>query len=344
MTETVAEAVALCPEVAVVVAADDRYAMPLAVTVRSLLDHLAPGRRVSLYLLDGGISDESKRRLRASWDSDRLELHVVRPDAKRLSNLKVSQHVNQLTYYRILLPELLPASLDKVIYLDSDLLIRQDLGLLWDEPLDSWWALAVQDVAAPYMDASAVLANYGKCGPVLAATCPIPNYQELGLAANAPYLNGGVMVVNLEQWRTHHLTDRLLNCLRANSEHILWWDQYALNVVLAEHWRSLDLRWNQGAHVFAYTDWTDSPLTEQEFHQVVDDPWIVHYTSPIKPWHPLCRHRHKSEFVTVLNSTAFTAERSAKAYLRSLGRICWYGALRRRHIFLQRKRVSRSPL
>jgi lipopolysaccharide biosynthesis glycosyltransferase len=323
-------------------AADDRFALPLAVTVRSLLDRLAPNRALDLYLLDGGIRDESFHRLRASWDDDRLALKVIRPDISRLSRLKISQHVNHLTYFRILLPELLPSSLAKVIYLDSDLLIKRDLGVLWDEPLDDWWSLAVQDAAAPYFDASAMLDNYRKCGPLLAATCPITNYRDLGLAPHSLYLNGGVMVVNLEQWRTHGLTDQLMNCLHNHSEHVLWWDQYALNVVLADHWRPLDLRWNQGAHIFTYSDWTHSPFPEQEFNQLVNDPWIVHYTSPIKPWHPLCRHRYKSEFDTVVNSTAFTLDKSLKSYLRSLGRICWYGTLRKRNIFLQKQRLSRN--
>lgn len=297
--------------IAVAVAADDGYAMPLAVTVRSLLDHLAPGRRLSLYLLDGGISDESYRRLLASWDTDRLELHVVRPDAKRLSDLKVSQHVNHLTYYRILLPELLPSSLGKVVYLDADLLIRRDISELWDQPLDDSWALAAQDCAAPFFDAAVAAANFPKCRPYVAALRPVPNFRDLGLSPNSPYLNGGVLAIDLDAWRRHDLANRMLACLRDNAEFVLWWDQYALNVALEGHWRPMDPRWNQGAYLFEYPDWQRSPFDERVFHQLKDDPWIVHFSSPLKPWSSGSSHPYRMQFFECLDRTDWRGLRPA---------------------------------
>lgn len=326
--------------ISVAVAADDGYAMPLAVTVRSLLDHLTPGRRLTLYLLDGGISDESHRRLLASWDSDRIDLHIVRPDAKRLFDLNVSHHVNHLTYYRILLPELLPASLGKVIYLDSDLLIRRDIGELWDQPLNDSWALAAQDCAAPFFDASIACPNFRDCGPYLAAVRPVENYRALGLKPKSPYLNGGVLVIDLDAWRRQRLTDKMLTCLRDNAKSVLWWDQYALNVALNGQWRSLDRRWNQGAHIFKYGDWHRSPFPKPEYEELTQDPWIVHFTSPIKPWQPLCKHPFQGEYESIVASTAFTINHSVMPYLQSLLRRSWYAAIRIRHVYLERRRLK----
>ena len=55
------EAISRRPDdIVVVCAADDGYAMPLAVTIRSLIDHLGKDRRVQLFVLDGGLSAASR--------------------------------------------------------------------------------------------------------------------------------------------------------------------------------------------------------------------------------------------------------------------------------------------
>ena len=51
----------------VITLADEAYAMPLAVMVRSLLDYLAPGRAIRVLVMDGGITPELKQRLNDSW-------------------------------------------------------------------------------------------------------------------------------------------------------------------------------------------------------------------------------------------------------------------------------------
>jgi lipopolysaccharide biosynthesis glycosyltransferase len=101
---------------------------------------------------------------------------------------------------------------------------------------------------------------------------------------------------------------------------VLWWDQYALNVVLAGRWRSLDHRWNQGAHIYAYPSAAASPLDAATFARVHNDPWIVHFCSPTKPWHYFCRHPYTADFRRCLRRTAWQSwrperpEKFAKAW------------------------------
>jgi len=53
--------------ISIVSAADDNYAMPLGVTIRSAIDHLQPGQPLNVYILDGGLTEASQQRLRKSW-------------------------------------------------------------------------------------------------------------------------------------------------------------------------------------------------------------------------------------------------------------------------------------
>ena len=189
------------------------------------------------------------------------------------------------------------------IYLDADMLVRRNLGDLWDENQGGHAVLAVQDVAAPCFDASASLPTFERCRQHLCAHTPIANYRELGLPPDGKYFNGGMLVVDLAQWRREHLAEKMLDCLRLHRQHVLWWDQYALNVVLARKWRALDHRWNQGAHLYVYPNWRQSPFDRETFAQLRNAPWIVHFCSPSKPWHYFCRHPFRREFFRCLEQT-----------------------------------------
>jgi len=284
-------------------AADEGYKLPLAVTVRSAIDALGPASRLRLYVLDGGLSDESREGLERSWSDPRVTIEWLRPDVDRVGHLPVSQHVSVACYLRLLLPELLPADVGKLVYFDSDMLIKRDLGALYAEPLGDDLALAVQESIAPWIDAEATCPNYERAFPYLAASFPVPNHRELGLRPDAPYFNSGLLVLDAARWREEEVGRRALQCLLDNEEHVLWWDQYALNVVLHDRWRPVDPRWNQTAGVFQYPSWRDSPYGRAEFQRLKREPWIVHYCSPTKPWHGFCDHPYRRDFFRTLDRT-----------------------------------------
>ena len=299
-------------DIVVVSATDDGYAMPLAVTIRSALDCLAADRRLRLYVLDGGLNDAMKQRLLRSWNDSRITVEFLRPDMAQVADLMVSYQVNTVTYLRILMPHVLPPHVTRAIYLDADMLVRRDLAVLWDEPQGAHAVLAAPDAAAPFLDAAAMLPNFEKCRPYLAHPTPITNFRELGLTGNSRYFNGGLLVVDIDQWRRENYAEQMLRVLRDHREHILWWDQYALNIVLAGRWRALDDRWNQGAHIFEYPTWRLSPFDQATFTRLRREPWIVHFCSPSKPWHYFCHHPFQSDFYDALDRTDWRGWRPAR--------------------------------
>ncbi len=293
----------------VVLAADEAFAMALATTLRSVLDNLAPERRLRIFVLDAGLQAETRQRVLRSLPSGRFDLEWLAVDASVLAGLPIPGHVNLVGYYRILIPRVLPADVRRVIYLDSDLIIRADLGRLWDTDLAGQLCLAAQDCSAPYMDSSQALPNYAACAPYLGSCQPVPNFRELGLSSTAPYFNSGVLSIDLDGWRAHDMPRRMLACLEDHRQHVLFWDQYALNVALAGLWGPLDLRWNQGLHFFLYPAWQASPFDRQTFDQARGDPYIVHYTTRYKPWGAYCPHPLRHEFFTHLDRTVWAGWR-----------------------------------
>ncbi len=292
-------------EVVVVCACDDHYAMPLTVMLHSAARHLAPDSRLLVYFIDGGLSESSWMAIRESLIDLPIDVYSIQPDYSLVEHLHTSHHVTPAAYLRLLTAEMLPAHVDKAIYLDSDLLIRDDLTQLWDLPLDEHYCLAVPDIACPFIDARTGCHNFRHAGPYLAAWQPVPNYRELGMDPLAEYFNSGVMVLNLDLWREDQVAAQMLDCLEQNEQHIWCWDQYALNVVFHGRWGRLPVRWNQGAHCLDYPSPMYSPVDRQEYEEMLDDPGIVHFTTEFKPWHFHWTHLRGDQFFAALDQTAW---------------------------------------
>lgn len=242
--------------------------MPLAVMLASLSDRIDPGRAVSVYVLDGGLTAESRSRLTRSLQRDTVELCWVDVESSALESLPVWGRMSATTYARLLLPVLLPASIDRVIWLDCDLIVHADLGALWSHPLEGRPALAVQDMIVPYVSSPDGIAHYA----------------ALGLERQTEYFNAGVMVVNLERWRSGDVPGRVLEYLHTHAQDVVYWDQEGLNAVLAGDWGALDPRWNQNAGVAGRSFYHPEHLDGETYRRVVDDPWIIHFSGNLKPW------------------------------------------------------------
>ncbi len=300
----------------VLCAADDNYVLPLCVTLHSAASHLKKAEQLNVVLIDGGISEQGWAQLKESLVDVPIEIQVIRPDRELVNNLMTSHHITQTAYYRLFAAKLLPEYIDKVIYLDSDVLVQDDLTDLWNYELNNNYCLAVPDIACPYVDARTANANYRKSCPYLAALSPIPNWQQLGLDGDQHYFNSGVMVLNLARWRDEQIETKLLACLQENEKFVWCWDQYALNVVFAGQWGQLPLRWNQGAHVFEYPDVSCAPVDEQQFIEMRDNPAIIHYTTEWKPWQYRPFHPLREKFFEYLDRTAWRGWRPEKPSFR----------------------------
>ena len=292
-------------EVVVVCACDDNYAMPLTVMLHSAVTRLDSGSRMTVYFIDGGLTESSWIAIRESLSGLPIEVYSVQPDYSLVEHLHTSHHVTPAAYLRLLTAEILPESIEKAIYLDSDILVCDDLTRLWNMPLGDNYCLAAPDIACPFIDARIGCSNFRNANPFLAAFCPVPNYLELGLDGSAEYFNSGVMVLNLDLWRRDQVAAQMLQCLEDNCQDVWCWDQYALNVVFHKKWGRLPVRWNQGAHALDFPTFSTSPVDREEFQSMLENPGIVHFTTEFKPWHFHWTHLRGQLFFDALDETAW---------------------------------------
>jgi lipopolysaccharide biosynthesis glycosyltransferase len=299
-------------------ASDERYAMPMAVAVRSLLEKLSPNQTVSLSIVDDGVRDESKRRCESSWEGFPIQTHWLRPLTQQLQGLPVTANLPLSTYYRLTLAELLP-NVKKVLYIDPDVLVMKSILPLWQTELGQHPVAASQDLACPFIHFRSYLPNYKIARRYLLREDPIPNFRELNLPAAAPYFNAGIMLLNLEQWRREDLGKRLITFIMEHAAHNVSADQYGLNACLWNRWLEIDTRWNQLQAIHGFPGWQETAFTEQKYREVLHDPWILHFAGPNKPWESQSRHPRKKNFFECLDRTAWRGWRPTESNV-SFGR------------------------
>jgi lipopolysaccharide biosynthesis glycosyltransferase len=248
--------------------ADERYALPLAVMGRSLMENIRPGCDATLYIVDGGITPETKRHLIASWDPERMRVEFVPPQFGHDHALPVWGRLPPLTYVRVFVPLIVPAECRKVIFLDSDVVIHTDIERLWTLEVGRHCLLAVQDPAVPFVSSRDGLQSY----------------QALGIPRDHPYFNAGVMVVNVERWRQSNVSERVMEFIRRNADELNYCDQDGLNAILWGDWGALDPRWQVQPRLMARRGVPLPHLDDRTRAQLNADPWIFHFSGRLKPW------------------------------------------------------------
>lgn len=273
-------------------ACDANYAMPLAVAVCSAAANCDKTRSLVFHVIQSGFQPQLQKKVESSLQKTGFpdaQLEWVSVPPGQIEHLKLTKpHLSALTYAKLLLPDLLPTSVEKVIYLDADLVVKGDLAELWELELDGKALLAVRD-RIPWVSGLGGLANY----------------RELGIPEGAKYFNAGVQVVNLAKWRDRGISRRIFLYLKEHDAIVKMEDQEGLNAVLFDDWGELPFRWNWQIPWRLYRN-------GKKKMEWVPEEWpknIIHFTTPEKPWLPACDVEEKRDFYCYLDRTEWAGWR-----------------------------------
>lgn len=258
--------------------ADPGYFRHVATSAVSLATHNKAHRlRIHVLSCESDPSEQGKliTSLR-SFENVALTFHCISPD--RIGSLFVDRHLTKETYLRLLAPDILPEQ-DRILYLDSDIIVMDDLGALWATNLAGYAAAGASDV---------LLQAFGARKPV----------------SGVPYIGAGVLLMNLSVWRREGIARQMLDYIAENGERLAYHDQDALNVILSGKLLPVDYRWNLQASACHLNR---SALGDQyeRVRQACRQPAIVHYTGSRKPWMLRYRSRWKGAYYRSLAKTAW---------------------------------------
>ncbi len=267
-------------------ASDDAYAPHAAALIHSLAETQG-ARGVSIYYLhDETLTSPVRATLKAYCDKLGVALRFINVDGGDATGaLPACSLIPELAWYRTMLPDLLP-ELDRVLYLDTDIIVRSSLAAFFDRDLGDAYAACINDYLA-------AIAH-----PEVAKNIDIA-YEK--------YFNSGVMLLNLKTLRRDGGGQRILDIARKNIAHLHFPDQDALNLALGFNAQLVDPCWNYPALSGEYfSKYRGNPALEMPACKRVSErsfsPVILHYSAHPKPWatfNPLPYfadyHRHRAQ-------------------------------------------------
>lgn len=241
---------------------DENYVCQLGAVLGSLVES-NQHNNLDIYVLSNQVTEVSKFRLAAVIDDvDTFSITFVESQDKRIQDLEAGGHISTATYIRFEIPSLLK-NLDKVLYLDADLVVADDLSEFWQVDVANHFVAAVEN---PFFD----------------------RYESLGMDSKQGYFNAGVLLMNLNLWREEDVKAKAIGFLTTNKSVCLMFDQDALNAVFKGGWVSVDLRWNLQTSFLRGRK--RIPELAANIKSAFINPGIVHYSSSSKPWDVLDPH------------------------------------------------------
>lgn len=252
-------------DIPVIYAVDDCYAPMAAASLRSLIRCGSPARYYRICVMHTGLAQAYQDRL-CAMETDNVGISFL--NASELTRTEAwpsSSRFGPEIYLRLYAP-LVYAQYPKLVYLDADTIVLQDIADLYDMPLNGAALGACWSFATPFMD------GYVR--------------RTVGLAPGE-YFNSGVLLLDTARFEAERVRRRCRQILREQPR-LLCFDQDSLNLVLRGAYCRLPDEWNVQwtNHLHPTHDLSERPSHCQRVRMTAAElnPYLLHYSSNFKPW------------------------------------------------------------
>lgn len=261
---------------------DSKYVPHCFVTLTSIFCN-NPAEEFSVHIITFGLTEEDIRLLSGLCNQHKATLAICLVDIHRLDGFKVRRAtMSKAAYLRCFMSEVLPAGLEKVLYMDCDIVVRGHIEALWQTPIEDYALAAVPDAESDTFE---------------------DLQRLLGHATTDLYFNSGVMLVNLAYWRKHSVHEACMDFYRKHEERMKFHDQDLLNAVLHGKVVLLELKWNAIDAFYSRRRFQAKEWVRKGSRQLAN-PAVLHFTAR-KPWDYKCLHPMRNEYFRYLAKTPF---------------------------------------
>ena len=235
-------------------AIDDAYTPLLAVALQSLIDNASKNYYYCIKVLHTDVQENHVKQIK-KYESENVNIEFVDLNYyinKVKDKLYTRDYYTNTTYFRLFLPELYP-QYDKVLYLDSDIIVVGDISELYNTDMGTNLVAAAPD-------------------DIIQKNKVFQDYAELvvGVAKYQHYFNAGVLLMNLDELRKFNFQEKFLYLLE-KIKFAVAQDQDYLN------------RLCKGRVTLVSHDWDVMPYVNDETRP--EDIKLIHYNFAYKPWH-----------------------------------------------------------
>ena len=265
----------------IVMASDSNYVDLLCTAITSLLENNKVAEQINIYLINDHISDAYINEIDTLIQRYQRNIFYLNPPVIN-ANIQVKGNLNISTYYRLFLSELLPGDIDRVLYLDCDVIVRGDITELYNSKMNDCYVAGVLDTTGRYSRLS------------------------IGLNEEDDYVNAGILLINLAAWRSTHLQERYIEYISSMSWKVEYNDQGVINKVCNGKIQILPPKYNcmvpyqrySADQIKTVMDRRINPYNEEEYLRAKNNPVIVHFAGYAfsRPWFEGANNKYSDEF------------------------------------------------
>jgi len=253
-------------------AIDDGYVPHCGIMLESLFVNNA-NEYFFVHVISDGISLQHQRQLTRIVSKRKSQIRYYTVDNGILDGAPITHPLSLSTYYRILIPTIVDQKVDKILFLDSDIIINGSISALWSVDVRSYSHAAVIN--------------------------PYKTEEEnviLGIPRKSEYFNAGVLLINADWWRKNKIKEHAIQYLSAHKNVVKFMDQDVLNALTFDRWKILPPKWNAIPSYVVNPDASALKLEREDMEEVSSAPVIIHFAGSgnSKPWHYGCRHPYKN--------------------------------------------------
>ena len=178
----------------ILVTLDSGYVKPLCVMLRSLFKS-NPCEKFDIYVINKSLSDKDFEYIRCKTNISEHTVYDIKINDDMLAQAPVTDRYPHEMYYRIFAAQFLPENVDKILYLDPDLVVLKPLDSLYITELGSYFFAAASHVNK---------------------TLQKINDIRLQMETKGPYINSGVMLMNIKLLREQQDFSKVFEYIEKN--------------------------------------------------------------------------------------------------------------------------------
>lgn len=202
----------------------DLFSKEVGTSITSLFENNKDIIDIVVFVIEHNISEVNKKKILDIAKKYKREIRFISmPDFNKDKQLElkfIKSTWSYDSYSRLFLDELLPLEIERVLYLDGDVLVNDSLGDLWN------------------------LNMQGKCAAAVTDSLGEEYYELFNLSKSAHYCNSGVILIDLKKWREESISDKIVSYIKKCNGYSFFMEQTVLNVVLDSQIYILHPRYN----------------------------------------------------------------------------------------------------
>lgn len=260
----------------IVYSSDNNYAQHVGVSLISLFENNKQFNKINVYIIENKINILNKKNLIYICNKYNRSIEFIKfSEFSNKLNLNIGNSISISSYARLFLSSVIDTSIEKILYLDSDSIINDSLAGLWNLDINDYYVAGVCDTVSD------------------------DTKLRINLDIDTPYINAGMLLINLKKWREEEIEKKFLEFIALNKGQVFHHDQGTINGVLNQKFLLLHPKYNSMATFFTMTRkeimkyyGLKNYYNSKELDEAVNNPVFIHFTPAFvnRPWIKGCKH------------------------------------------------------